>query len=78
MLEKAWQKDAVAIRRDRRNRERDGWEYVGEGGGKLWELNRGCRIGYKITEVAIAKDGRGVWIKTSASLPSPPASRGEG
>lgn len=64
MIEKAWQKTALRIRRDKRDRERNGWEYVGEGGGRLWELCRGSRIGYKITDVAIAADGVGLWIKT--------------
>lgn len=73
MLNTEWQKRVIAGRRDIRDRERDGWEYVGEGGGKLWELNRGCRAGHKITEVAIAADGLGVWVKI---LPSPPVSRG--
>jgi len=55
---------ALRVRRDKRDMEADGWEFVGEGGGKLWELHRGSRIGFVITEVRIAADGLGLWIKT--------------
>ena len=54
---------ALAVRRDKRDRLRNGWEFVGEGGGKLWELNRGYRLRHSIVEVAISACGKGVWIK---------------
>lgn len=57
-------KRALADRRDDRDKLASGWERVGERGGKLWELYRGYRIGYKITDVRIAADGRSLWIKT--------------
>lgn len=63
MLEKQWQKQAVAIRRDRRTHERDGWEYLGEGGGRIWELVRGSRMGHRIVAAEVAADGLGVWVK---------------
>lgn len=65
MIKSDWQKRVLAARRDRRDRIKEGWEFVGEGGGKLWELYRGCRIGYRITDVRISADGLGVWIKTA-------------
>ncbi len=51
-------------RRGRRKLIADGYEEIGENGGKLWELHRGHRIGHIITEVAIGPDGRSLWIKT--------------
>jgi hypothetical protein len=64
MIHTALAKRALAVRRDHRDMPKAGWEYVGEGGGKLWELNRGYRIGHRIAEVKIAADGVGVWVKT--------------
>lgn len=55
---------ALAIRRDCRDRLRDGWEFVGERGGSLCELYRGYRYDHKITEVRIAACGKAFWIKT--------------
>lgn len=60
----AWTKGAFACRRDEREMLAAGYERVGEGGGKLWQLYRGCRIGHVITDVKIAKDGMSLWIKT--------------
>lgn len=68
MLETAFSKEAIRIRRDRRDREREGWEFVGEGGGRLWELYRGYRIGYRITEARVSACGRGIWIKTADTI----------
>jgi hypothetical protein len=65
MLESATSKRIIAVRRDIRNRKRDGYEYLGEGGGKIWELYRGCRYNHVITEAIIAVDGKGVWVKTA-------------
>lgn len=56
---------ALRVRRDKRDMEADGWEFVGERGGNLWELYRGSRIGFVITDVRISADGLGLWIKTS-------------
>lgn len=56
----------LAIRRDERDMKRAGWEFVGEGGGKLWELYRGCRTSHSIVDVRIAACGRALWIKTAA------------
>jgi hypothetical protein len=57
-------RSALAVRRDFRDREREGWEYVGELGGKLWELHRGGRIRQRIVDVRIAACGKALWIKT--------------
>lgn len=53
----------LAIRRDQRDRERDGWLYVGENGGPLWMLHRGGLMGRRIVNVAIAACGRALWVK---------------
>lgn len=53
------------IRREKRDLPRDGWDYVYEGGGPLWELTRGCRISHAITDVRIAACGKALWIKTA-------------
>lgn len=60
----AFTKHALRVKRDRRDRLADGWEYIGEGGGKLWELHRGYRIPHRITAVEIAACGKALWIKT--------------
>lgn len=54
----------LTVRRDVRDMTRDGWEKVGEGGGRLWELYRGGRTREVITDVKIAADGKSLWIKT--------------
>lgn len=64
MLESDFSKLARRVRTDNRDMPKHGWEKVGEGGGNLWELNRGCRIGHKIVDVRIAADGVSLWIKT--------------
>jgi hypothetical protein len=45
--------------------EAEGWEEVGEGGGKLWELYRGARHDHVITDVRIAPGGKSLLIKTA-------------
>lgn len=68
-------KETLAHRRDVRDMTKAGWEFVGERGGRLWELYRGYRIGYRITDVRISRDGLGLWIKTADTLaPTPPSS----
>jgi hypothetical protein len=57
-------KGRLACRRDEREMLAAGYERVGEGGGALWELYRGPRMGHVITDVKIAKDGVSLWIKT--------------
>lgn len=56
-------KRALAVRRELRDLPKAGWERVGEGGGRLWELVRGSRIGYQITETRISADGVSVWVR---------------
>lgn len=68
MLESATSKAIRRVRTDNRDMVKAGWEKVGEGGGKLWELNRGSRIGHRITDVRIAADGVSLWIKTEDSV----------
>lgn len=50
----------IKVRRDLRNR---GFEEVGEGGGKLWEICRGWRYDHVITAVEIDPNGKSVWVK---------------
>lgn len=69
MLATASQKEAIAIRRELRDLPKEGWEQVGEGGGKLWELYRGGRWRHRITDVRISVDGRSLWIKTAPTSP---------
>jgi hypothetical protein len=58
-------REILAIRRDRRDMTKAGWEHVGERGGRLWELYRGGRTRHRITDVRVARDGRSLWIKTA-------------
>lgn len=57
-------REILRCRRERRRLKSEGWEEITERGGRLWELHRGYRIGYKITAVTIAPEGRTVFIKT--------------
>lgn len=63
MINSQFQKDALAYRREARDMTKAGYERVGEGGGLLWQLERGCRIGHKIVDVRIALRGTSVWCK---------------
>lgn len=70
MLERQWQKDMAQFRRAARDRRKmidAGWEYVGENGGRLWELSRGSRLGSRITDAMVAKDGLGIWVRVSGA-----------
>lgn len=58
----------LAYRREERAMIRAGWERVGEGGGKLWELHRGCRWRERITDVRIAIDGKSLWVRIEEEL----------
>ncbi|EON13443.1 hypothetical protein [Pandoraea sp. SD6-2] len=53
----------LAYRKEERDMLRAGWESVGEGGGRLWELKRGWRWGHRITDVRIAVDCKSLWVK---------------
>lgn len=41
-----------------------GYEKIGEGGGKLWELYRGWRTDQRIVDAIVDPGGRAIWIKT--------------
>lgn len=56
---------ALASRRSRKALLSAGYEEVGEGGGRLWELHRGWRQNHIITDVTIAPDGKSLFIKTA-------------
>lgn len=56
-------KRAVARLRERRDMEAKGWEYVGEGGGLLWQLYRGHRTHCRIVEAKPTIDGLGIWVR---------------
>jgi hypothetical protein len=71
MLETPWQKAMVAAKREHRDLPNEGWEYLGERGGNLWEIYRGARYGQRIVEARAAADGMGVWVKIAR--PSPPS-----
>lgn len=57
-------KQALKTRRDRRDRLKDGWEFLGVDGG-LWQLVRGGRYREVIVECAVSACGKGVWVKTA-------------
>lgn len=54
---------ALAVRREERSMLRAGWERVGEGGGRLWELVRGGRFGSRIVDARVAEDGVSLWVR---------------
>lgn len=41
----------------------EGYEEIGENGGRLWEIYRGRRMGQKIRDARIAPDGMTVFVK---------------
>lgn len=53
----------LAFRRQRKELFAKGWEEVGEGGGKLWELHRGFRHDHRIVAVRIGADGKSLYVK---------------
>lgn len=65
MLVNEFTRNALAYRKEEREMKRNGFERVGEGGGKLWELQRGGRYNHRITDVRISVDGKSLWIKTA-------------
>lgn len=56
-------RSALAVRRDARGRKHGGWLQVNENGGPLWRLQRGDLWHCRITDVAIAADGKSLWVK---------------
>lgn len=56
-------KGALTVRRERRDMAKAGWEFVGEDGGKLWELEREGRYTHRIADVKIAACGKALWVK---------------
>jgi hypothetical protein len=59
----------LAVRREQRKMKALGWEYVGEGGGKLWELYRGGRVGHRIVGAAVDITGLGIWVLVKEGAP---------
>ena len=53
---------ALSHRRWVRAMKRAGFEEVGEGGGRLWELNRGSRYSHRIVGCVISPTGESVWV----------------
>ena len=54
---------ALSSRRFAKEKRAAGWEEIGEGGGGLWELNRGWRWNQVITDCAIHPSGKSLWVK---------------
>lgn len=69
MIASQWMKDVLASRRERRDMEKAGWEYVSEGGGLLWQLHRGGRTDCHIVEAKVGKSGLGVWVRIEKRPP---------
>jgi hypothetical protein len=63
MIGTQWMKDSLAARREARDMTKAGWEWIGEGGGKLWELYRGWRTDQHIVDAKVSYSGLGVWVK---------------
>jgi hypothetical protein len=53
----------LAHRRAIRRLEADGYEEVNSHGGRLWELDRGWRQKYEITDVVIGPNRKTLWVK---------------
>lgn len=53
----------LAKRRQARDLLAKGYEEVGEGGGRLWELYRGYRTNHRIVDAVVAADGKSVFVK---------------
>jgi hypothetical protein len=58
-------REALRCRRIRRDLIAAGFEEIGEGGGHLWKLHRGFGADHVITAVAIAPEGKSLFIKTT-------------
>jgi hypothetical protein len=57
-------REGLRLERFRRDMEARGYEKIGEGGGKLWELYRGWRTDQRIVDAIVDPGGRAIWIKT--------------
>ena len=53
----------LEARRFQRKMTAAGWERIGEGGGRLWEIYRGGRVGQRIQQAIIEPGGMAVWVK---------------
>ena len=53
----------LAQKRQQRDLYAKGYEYVGEGGGNLWQLYRGSRRGHRIVDAIVDSAGLGVYVK---------------
>ncbi len=58
-------RETLRCKRIRRDLIAAGFEEIGEGGGNLWQLHRGFGTDHVITAVAIAPEGRSVFVKTN-------------
>lgn len=61
---------ALAWRRQRRDLLKEGYEFLGEGGGKIWQLNRGARWDHQIVDAIISECGKGVYVKCEPVQPT--------
>jgi hypothetical protein len=55
------------FRRTVRRWRAEGFEEIGEGGGRLWEIYRGGRMGQRITAARVAPDGMSVYVKIGSA-----------
>ena len=75
-------REALRCRRIRRRLAADGFVEVGENGGRLWELHRGIEQDHAVTAVAIAPEGKTVFVKVerksdmASAAPAGPPERG--
>ena len=53
----------LAVLREARDMARCGYEELGEGGGRIWELYRGGRTDHRIIDAIISVSGKFVWVK---------------
>ncbi|RUV07952.1 hypothetical protein EOA79_02360 [Mesorhizobium sp. M1A.F.Ca.IN.020.03.2.1] len=63
MLVTNFTRRALAYRKQKRDLLAQGYEEIGESGGKLWELHRGKRMGHRIVAAVIATDGKSLYVK---------------
>ena len=69
MLVTDFARDALRCRKGRAALKKLGYENVGEGGGPLWELQRGGRYDHIITDVRIDPDGKSLWVMITSEEP---------
>jgi hypothetical protein len=67
MIVSDFTREQIAVRRQMRDLHSRGYERIScaFGVGKLWELDRGCRVGWKITDAVIGLDGKSVYVMTA-------------